>query len=321
MNPSNSPLNAADATAAEARREACRRRILENSSNRLAKISGRTADEEAAATLVSDAAAAAEATNNVNDDATAATIAADVVYPDPEMERDIFQPSQPQSGRPFAGMSSNMFYFNSMNGASSSGASSMPDPQMMENLLAGLGGLGGLGGFGDLAAGLDQSSQSPAAPRTPAAPAPLAVRLMRTKVHIAAIGALTYLLASNDLMFRSHVFTMFLLWEAVELFVLKPYDKDRSSYLGIVFLVSGIPSEHSSVVMRWFATFRRVLKDVAIFVFFFVVAHLLFEGLWLGQSLAIILNGHDVEASAEREYAQAARRLVVDTEPEMEFEF
>lgn len=314
------PTNAADA--AEARREARRRRILENSSNRLAKIAGR---EEQPATT----------TTTSSSTSTTTKLPPAVIHDDPEMERDTFEPQRNDHHQlPFMAF-----------GSASAGAPPAELMDMFASMNGGLGGAGGANPFamfqgltnassldaplltGDLFAGLLGSTANGQAPlqqqQQPAQPVSLIVRLMRSKLHIALIGVLTFLLATNDVMFRSHVFTAFLLWEAVELFVLKPYEKDRSSYVGLVFLIGGIPTEHTSVALRWFATVRRVLKDVAIFVFFFVIAHVLWQRLVIGESLTAILNVAEatVETMSEAQFVRSQTRPVVDVEPDMEFEF
>lgn len=263
-----------------------------------------------------------------------------VIFPDPEMERDVFEPQQrQQSVDPMEQLlSSGIFGAGSFGGG---GGGSQQSNDMFASMLASMTSGGGAGndpfamfqGLADasmLDAGGNQS-QPRRPPAAAAVPDSLIVRLMRSKLHIATIGVFTYLLATNDLMFRSHVFTLFLLWEFVEMFVLKPYEKDRSSYLGIVFMVSGIPTEHSSVVMRWLSQTRRVLKDVAIFVFFFVLAHLVWQSVVVGESLASILNvdiGDSADAVSgigqrnkfEKTFARAAT-VVLDEEPEIDFEF
>lgn len=259
------------------------------------------------------------------------------VFPDPEMERDVFEPQQRQ---PFVDPMEQLLSSGMFGSSNFGGGGSQQSNDMIASMLASMTGGGGPGndpfamfqGLADaslLDAGGNQSQQR----RPPAAALPdsLLVRLMRSKLHIAAIGVITYLLATNDLMFRSHVFTLFLLWEFVELFVLKPYEKDRSSYLGIVFMVSGIPTEHSSVVMRWLSQTRRVLKDVAIFVFFFVLAHLVWQRVVFGETLASILNvdvGDCADTASgigqrdpfEQTFARPAP-VVLDEEPEIDFEF
>lgn len=302
----------------EARREARRRRILENSSNRLAKISGIEGQPTA-----------------VPSPPTA------IVHPDPEMERDIFEPQQ---RRQFADPMQQLFSSGAFGAGSFGGGrtGTQQSNDMFASMLASMTSGGGPGGNDPFAmfqglsdastldaprlfGGVNQSQPTGSTAPTSAQPISLLVRLLRSKLHIATIGVLTYLLATNDLMFRSHVFTLFLLWEFVELFVLKPYEKDRSSYLGIVFMVSGIPSEHSSVVMRWLSQIRRVLKDLAIFVFFFVLAHLVWQRLVIGESLAFILNvdGGDAAADLQREAFQQSyvrpSQVVLDEEVDFEF--
>lgn len=357
----DSPIIAAASDSAEARREARRRRILENSSNRLAKISGL---EDTASKKTSNAPPTEPDTN--------------VVHADPEIERDVYEPSshiyqqQQQQQQHHQLFIDPMQQFRVGGGASVGGGAGggfgqqAPQADLFASMFASMNtgsGLGMGGGAGDAmnnpfamftsltnangmdasplltgdlfasllgsnAAGAAAGQQPTATPGSPPEKLSLITRLLRSKLHIAAIGTLTYLLAANDLMFRSHVFTMFLLWEAVELFVLKPYEKDRSSYLGIVFLFSGIPTEHSSVVMRWFATIRKVLKDVAIFVFFFVMAHLLWQKLVLGETLTAILNVGDdgVNAADDRhlhDYVVRRPTLVVesDVDADLDFEF
>lgn len=153
------------------------------------------------------------------------------------------------------------------------------------SMMAGMQSFGSLGGDG----------AQPQAPPPAAAPTSIITKILQSKVHISAIAIITYLLAATDVAFRTHVFTLFLLWEVVELFLLKAYEKNQTSYLGIVFLVSGIPSEHSTVVVKWLATIRRILKDVSIFAFFFVVSHLLWQRFAVGQSFAAILDNEMVQ--------------------------
>lgn len=155
------------------------------------------------------------------------------------------------------------------------------------SMMAGMQSFGSLGG--------DTSAQPTTTPAQPTAPTSIITKILQSKIHICAISIITYLLAATDVAFRTHVFTLFLLWEVVELFLLKAYEKTQTSYLGIVFLVSGIPTEHSTVMMKWLATIRRILKDVAIFAFFFVVSHLLWQRFAMGQSFSSILDHEMVQ--------------------------
>lgn len=216
------------------------------------------------------------------------------------------------------------------NGASPFGGGAGSPPNIF-NLLQGMQGMpGGAAGDNPLFSmmagmqsfGADGAAQQSAAPPAPAAPQSIVTKILQSKVHICALAIITYLLAATDVAFRTHVFTLFLVWEVVELFALKSYAKSTTSYLGIVFLVSGIPSEHSTVVMKWFATIRRILNDVAIFAFFFVVSHLLWQRLAMGQSFGAILDHEMVQEfdrlrSATTIGGSAAPQVVVDDE----FEF
>lgn len=224
---------------------------------------------------------------------------ATTIHPDPDLERDVFEQQITSQFDPSSLFGGRMGF-----GDASSPFGNSSNPPDIFNILQSLQGMPGGGGdnplfsmmagmqsFGSL--GGDGAPQQ--APTAPAAPTSIITKILQSKVHISAIAIITYLLAATDVAFRTHVFTLFLLWEVVELFLLKSYEKNQTSYLGIVFLVSGIPSEHSTVVMKWLSTIRRILKDVAIFAFFFVVSHLLWQRLVVGQSFSTILDHEMVQ--------------------------
>lgn len=58
------------------------------------------------------------------------------------------------------------------------------------------------------------------------------------------------------------------------MFILKQYENKSGSLLSIVFMFSGISPAKLNVFMKWFQIINRVLRDVAIFIFFFVLSHI-----------------------------------------------
>lgn len=222
-----------------ARREARRKRILENSNNRLTKITGREHNEPPA------------------EDFTVKP--PDFLYPDPEVERDEYlQPEQ----QPFG--------------------TALPEGfPMVDGDIRSL-----------LNLGVGQNGPMPTQPAVPV-PDTALTKLLRTRVHFALMAIVIYLLLATDQqhLIGGNVFILLLGWEMVEVFLLKTYET-KTSFLDIVFLLGGISRKHSQIILKFTQTIDKVLKDVAFFVFFFVMTHLLWCRLVLGMDLGDVL-GYD----------------------------
>ncbi|XP_053696190.1 uncharacterized protein LOC128743612 [Sabethes cyaneus] len=231
----------ATADAIAARREARRKRILENSNSRLTKITGREHNEPPAEDF---------------------TVNPEVIYPDPEDERDVYQ--QPVANPVFAG-TANL----PLNGDIFQEFSTL---------------------FGSAAA------NGTAGTSVPPVPDSTLIRFLRTKIHIALMGVLVYLLFATD---RQHliggnVFVLLLGWELMEVFLLKTY-QPKASFLDVVFLLGGIPKKYSQMIVKFAQTINKVLKDVAFFMFFFVLSHLVWSVLVLGIEIGYVLNYDTLE--------------------------
>ncbi|EAT32965.1 AAEL014795-PA [Aedes aegypti] len=235
-----------------ARREARRKRILENSNNRLTKITGREHNEPPAVDFT--------------------VKPPDVIYPDPEVERDEYtHPEQHLFG------------------------SSLPEgfPNMANGDI-----------FSLLNPPLSTDSRgSFPATQSPPVPDTALVKFLRTRIHLALMAVLVYLLFANNLqhLIGGSVFILLLGWEMVEVFLLKTYEK-RSSFLDVVFLLGGISPKYSQIALKFTQTINKVLKDVTFFVFFFVVTHLLWSRFVLGIELGYVL-GYDQLEKASGEVA------------------
>ncbi|XP_058817945.1 uncharacterized protein LOC131681252 [Topomyia yanbarensis] len=243
------------AAALSARREARRKRILENSNNRLTKITGREHNESTA------------------EDFTVKP--PDVIYPDPEDERDVYQ--QPEIS-PFLQDAG----FPSADGDIFSLLSTLQ--QVQSN--------GGIAGGGPVHYG--ESTNVPPVPESKL------VRFLRTKIHIALTGIAVYLLFAADQqhLIGGNVFILLLGWEFGEVFLLKSHEP-KSSFLDIVFLLGGISNKYSRIILKFAQTVNRVMKDVAFFVFFFVLTHLVWSRLVLGIEFNYVL-GYDRLESDEK---------------------
>lgn len=198
-----------------ARREARRRRILENSNKRLTKITGREHNEPPLEPL---------------------TVPTNVVYPDPEMERDSFDPVL-QSQEP--DVLEMLREFRTQAGMSPSGIASQ------------------------------QQQQQPKEP-----PSKLSI-FLKTKVHYMLMGAIVSLLyaTENEWLVGNSVFMPLFCWEAVEVFLLKTYET-KLNFLGIIFVFLGVQQRYVQIITKILETLNKIFKDFACFMWFFVMTHL-----------------------------------------------
>ncbi|KAG4080634.1 hypothetical protein HA402_013164 [Bradysia odoriphaga] len=230
--PDDSERLSAAAAAAQARREARMKRILENSKNRLSKITGREENDVPEAPIKKESER--------------------IIYPDPEIERDVYE-----FEAPFIPMGT-------------------PEPdidifQLLNNLKP-------------------QNGQPPSTAPQQMAPTSKMTKFLRTKIHFAVLAVLTYVMVATDTLVTRNIFLMFLLWEAAEVFLLKTYEVNKTSFIGILFMLGGIPAIHSTAIIKFMETAVKILNDVAVFVFYFVVSHILWKLFVMGSTFDSITN-------------------------------
>lgn len=109
-------------------------------------------------------------------------------------------------------------------------------------------------------------------------------KFLRTKIHFAVLAILTYVMVATDTLVTKNIFLMFLLWEAAEVFLLKTYEVNKTSFIGILFMLGGIPAIHSTAIIKFMETAVKILNDVAVFVFYFVVSHILWKMFVMGYT-------------------------------------
>ncbi|XP_055680852.1 uncharacterized protein LOC129788648 isoform X2 [Lutzomyia longipalpis] len=124
-----------------------------------------------------------------------------------------------------------------------------------------------------------------AGPEKPPPPG-LFSRILRTKVHIALIAIGVYILfaTGNENILGGNVFVSLLLWEMAEILILKTY-QSRSTFALILFVIGRIPEQYTASAVKIFETIHKVLQDVAVFTFFFVLSHLGWHKFILGTDL------------------------------------
>lgn len=199
------------------------------------------------------------------------------VYPDPDLEREnyeeIVQPSQ---------IFQSFGNFSSIPGGSSEG----PDIfQLLNSFQNGSGSSFGAG----FAASTSPPTQQPIKPETPL------VKILKTKVHIVFMAITVYLLfATNNQFYTSHnVFLLLLIWEMAEVLLLKTYEQ-KTNLIGMVFLLGGVQQRHTTAFFKIFQTLHKILKDVAIFIFFFVGCHILWEKFYFGKNFEVIFGNFEI---------------------------
>lgn len=202
-----------------------------------------------------------------------------IIYPDPEVERVEYESF------------TNFSPYNDLNSSPQSMfeiLNRMQQSQQTSGNIFSAAAANSLNGGPNLFAGAASFQDVGAASSTPPLPDSRFIRMLKMKLHISVLAFITYALIVSNSMFTSNVFFIFLLWEMAEVFLLKTYETNQPSFLGILFVLSGIPAIHSTIIIKLFETFNKILKDVAIFVFFFVISHVLWHLCYMGESLTLI---------------------------------
>lgn len=115
-------------------------------------------------------------------------------------------------------------------------------------------------------------------------------RFLRTKIHFAMLATLTYAMVATNTLIIRNIFLMFLLWEAAEVFLLKTYEVNKTSFVSILLMLGGIPATHTTTIIKFMETAVKILNDVAVFVFYFVVSHILWKMFILGSTFESVTN-------------------------------
>uniref|UniRef100_A0A2M4AP59 Putative calcium signal-modulating cyclophilin ligand n=1 Tax=Anopheles triannulatus TaxID=58253 RepID=A0A2M4AP59_9DIPT len=265
---------------AAARREARRRKILENSNNRLSKIVGREMETSSVPTAQPQPPDVAPAAEVIPDEFTSPPVKLpDIIYPDPEDERMVYDPLLGESEPPID--------FSSLNGMMNGQNGDIF--QLLNSLNRAQGGNGGAFGTtdGTTSAGAAQPEQYVRLRRT-----------LRLRIHLVVAAVAIYLLFASgyERFIGGSVFLPLLAWELIELIMIGPSESSAvSPLLGMVLLLGGIPMRTSQILQKVLGTIQKVLRDVTFFVFFFVLTHLAWSMFGLGIELRYVLGYDQLE--------------------------
>lgn len=215
---------------------------------------------------------------------------------DPDIEREVLEPPV---------MMENPFGANSPFGNFQAGDQQLPNIDIFQLLNSMQQSQGGGGGFdfddnpnqqipnlaGLFASPLfnQQSSQQQQSQQT--IPDSKLVKFLKTKLHIVFISMLIYFLyATNQQQYsNNNVFLYLLVWEVAEILLLKSYES-KNPFIGFVFVMGGVSQHKINSFLKIIQTMNKILKDVAIFVFIFVITHIGYNYFTFGKGLTEILN-------------------------------
>lgn len=212
-----------------------------------------------------------------------------VIYPDPEIERDVFVSERMQFQSEMFSPEMNQFdnhqplmdLLNSMRQEQESGQS---NANMNFGAFAHFNNLdGGAAGTNPFFANIQSDDSSQKVPET---------RLqnhLKKKLHIAALSIVTYLLITMA-SFHCSVFLIFLIWEITEIFLLRQHENNPNGIINLLFMLAGISPTKINIFLKWIQLLNKILCDVAIFVFFFVLTHVGYMS-WNGLSLIPATKG------------------------------
>uniref|UniRef100_A0A182MB14 Calcium signal-modulating cyclophilin ligand n=1 Tax=Anopheles culicifacies TaxID=139723 RepID=A0A182MB14_9DIPT len=293
-----------------ARREARRKKILENSNNRLSKIVGQeiAPSSPKSADSVTDESISTISGGNLSsntfpaDDETTSEPSYGI-YPDPMDERLEYISPQVEALLANSGINDDSF-LNAMTGGTAGFGGTNPNGdifQLLNTLNQAQANGGGLFGGGLANATSSPRSSATNQPTSAAHNNSWYARALRSKVHLIVASIVAYLLfaTGNESYIGGNVFLLLLAWELIELLTIGTSEPaNAQKLLGVVFMLGGIPMKTSQTIMKLMNTVNNVLKDVAFFMFFFVLTHLLWSTLWLGIELRYVLGYDQLEPPA-----------------------
>lgn len=179
------------------------------------------------------------------------------IYPDPEMERDIYEAPTHLAG--INSETQDIFdIFKSMQGNSSQFSQS-------------------------------QQPSTPPLPQTPLS------KFFRSKLPIVIIALIVYMLftLNLDVVIGSSVFSSLIVWEIFEFFMTTFVIKEplqQGGIVNILFAFGGFSQQKTQLILKLLGLFNKIIRDIAIFMFTFVITHLLYSFIVVGDRLSEILD-------------------------------
>lgn len=132
-------------------------------------------------------------------------------------------------------------------------------------------------------------------PSVPPVPESTFSKFIRSQVPIVVIALIVYMVftANLDFMVGGTVFSSLIVWEVFEFFMTTFVIKQQVQQGGLVnllFMFGGVSQEKSQIILKLLGLANKILRDIAIFMFTFVLIHLTWSYLIVGESLTEILD-------------------------------
>lgn len=210
-----------------------------------------------------------------------------VIYPDPEIERDVYVPqTTPLTQELFTDANKmNPFddqkeFFDLLNTLQQQNAG---QPNANANSFAAFAQFGNIDGSGSNPFfGNVNTNDVPNVPETQLQ------KFLNAKINIALLAVLTYVLILVT-PFRCNVFFIFLVWEIAEICILKQHESNSNGIINVFFMLAGMSPTKVNVVLKWVQLLNKVLRDVALFMFYFVFIHIS-RAYWNGIELVPLIE-------------------------------
>lgn len=143
---------------------------------------------------------------------------------------------------------------------------------IMQSLLQNMGGQGGFGA----AAGMSGGGGGPRQQQEEV-PDNLIVKLIRTRIPIVLVAISVFLLfhTQHSHLLSGNVLLSLLLWETVELFLLKFFNKlnAKRSKITLVLSLFNVPQHLVDRVLTMLGMLHKIIQDFSVFMFIFVLLH------------------------------------------------
>lgn len=110
--------------------------------------------------------------------------------------------------------------------------------------------------------------------------------ILRTRVQYRILAVIVYILFANGIL-TNNILIPLLCWEINEVFLLKTY-VPKLNILSVLFTLIGVAPQHIPTLTKIIETVHKVAKDIALFMYCFLVAHFVFCKVWLKQDLSTI---------------------------------
>lgn len=135
----------------------------------------------------------------------------------------------------------------------------------------------------------------PSQPATPPVPETPTSRFIRSKYPIVILALIVYMLFAFglDFLVGGAVFSSLIVWEIAEFFLTTFVIKQpvqQGGLVNILFMFGGISAEQTQIILKVLGLVNKIIRDIAIFMFTFVMLHLSWSFFMLGESLTEILD-------------------------------